>query len=73
MSWRNNDIWIETGASVLTLAGIAAGSTTVAGSCLYLASLVFWFWISFRKQLWGLMPLNVATLAISVFNLWRAL
>ena len=71
MNWRN--FLIESAASVLTLTGIAVGSTTVVGSCFYLSSLVFWFWISFRKELWGIMPLNVATAVISAINLWRAL
>jgi hypothetical protein len=69
---RSPDFWIESGASVLTLAGIYLGSTTVPGGLCYLASLVFWFWATFRKSLWGLMPLNVATVVVVGVNLWRA-
>lgn len=66
------DLGIELAASLPTLAGIFVGSTTAQGACFYLASLVFWFWMMARKQLWGLLPLNVASLLISILNLWRA-
>lgn len=64
---------IEFMASVLTLAGIYAGSSTAAGAALYLMSLVFWYWLTVAKRLWGLMPLNVATTIEAGVNLWRAL
>jgi hypothetical protein len=64
---------IELLASGLTLAGIYAGSTTATGAALYLASLVFWYWLTVGKRLWGLMPLNVATTAVASINLWKAL
>jgi len=63
----------ELAASGLTLAGIYAGSTTIAGALLYLLSLVFWYAVTVKKRLWGLMPLNVATTFIVSLNLWRAL
>ena len=64
---------IELLASALTLAGIYSGSTTATGAALYLASLVFWYWLTVGRRLWGLMPLNVASTAVSALNLWRAL
>ena len=69
----NRDFWIESAAGGLTLAGIYIGSTTAAGAGCYLGSLVFWFWMMFRKRVWGLAPLNCATLVIASLNLWRAL
>jgi hypothetical protein len=63
---------IELLASALTLAGIYAGSTTATGAALYLGSLVFWYWLTVGKCLWGLMPLNVATTIVAGMNLWRA-
>ena len=73
MSKKLLDLWIEIGASVWTLAGIAIGSTTAEGAGCYLVAMVFWFWIMFRKELWGLLPLNLATMVVSSVNLWRAL
>jgi hypothetical protein len=64
---------IELLASVLTLAGIYAGSTTAAGAALYLVSLVFWYWLTVGKRMWGLMPLNLATTVVAATNLWKAL
>jgi hypothetical protein len=63
---------IELLASMLTLAGIYAGSTTAAGAALYLGSLVFWYWLTVGKRLWGLMPLNVATTVVASVNLFKA-
>ena len=74
MANRNRtDFAIEIAASIFTLAGIYLGSTTIPGASMYLVSLVFWFWIMFRKALWGLLPLNVATWFLSLLNLLRAL
>lgn len=64
---------IELAASLLTLGGIYAGSTTTLGASLYLASLVFWYALTWARGLWGLMPLNVATTVVSALNLWRSL
>ena len=63
---------LELGASLFTLAGIYLGSTTTHGAGCYLISLVFWFWLTWARNLWGLMPLNVASLAITILNLHRA-
>ncbi|HKQ24116.1 MAG TPA: hypothetical protein VJT81_06705 [Burkholderiales bacterium] len=67
------DIGIELTASAFTLAGIYVGSTTAVGAGCYLVALVFWYVIMFRKALWGIAPLNVATTFVATFNLWRAL
>lgn len=64
---------VELLASGTTLAGIYVGSTTPAGATLYLVSVVFWYWLTIGKRLWGLMPLNVAVTVISALNLWKAL
>lgn len=64
---------IELTASILTIAALTVGSTTLAGAGLYLAALVFWFWLTVGKELWGLMPLNVASTVVSLVNVWRAL
>lgn len=64
---------IETCASVLTLTGMYIGSTTVHGASWYLASMVFWFWICLGKKMYGLLPLNLATVAITTMNLLKAL
>jgi hypothetical protein len=63
---------VELLASALTLAGMALGSTTRAGAGLYLASLVFWYLLTWRKRLWGLLPLNLATTVVCGVNFWRA-
>lgn len=63
---------LELWASAFTLAGIYLGSTTVPGAGCYLIGLVAWFWLTYAKELWGLMPLNIASLAITLLNLYRA-
>jgi len=69
----NRWLFVELLASILTLAGIYVGSTTALGASMYLASLVFWYALTFAKRLWGLMPLNIASTVVSALNLWRAL
>ena len=63
---------IDLAASLTTLAGMWLGSTTGAGAAFYLASSAFWFALMFRRRMWGLAPLNVAALAITLHNLWRS-
>jgi hypothetical protein len=70
MTWW---LLVELAASVLTLMGIFIGSSTAAGASLYLCSLVFWYWLTVGKKLWGLMPLNVATTVVASLNLWKAM
>ena len=60
---------LEILASVFTVSGIYLGSTTLPGACAYAVSLVFWFWVSYRKKLHGLLPLNVATTIVTIKNL----
>lgn len=64
---------VELFASGSTLAGMYVGSTTAMGASLYLLSLVFWFAITFKRRLWGLMPLNVASTFVAGLNMWRAM
>ena len=63
---------LEILASITTLAGIYLGSTTQAGSALYVVSSFFWFAMMFRMQMWGLAPLNVAGAFLNVLNVYRA-
>jgi hypothetical protein len=64
---------IELAASILTLVGMALGSTTIKGAACYLASMVFWFLLMYLRKMWGLLPLNVAVLCTSAYNFWSAL
>lgn len=63
---------VELLASVTTIAGIYVGSTTLAGAVLYLVSVVFWYWLTFGKRLWGLMPLNIAVTIVATINVYKA-
>lgn len=64
--------WLELGASFTTVMGILVGSTTLGGCAWYAASLVFWVWLAFHREMWGLMPLNGAVAVVTVLNAWRA-
>ena len=64
---------IELFAALFTLAGMFIGSTSLIGALCYGASLFFWFPLMWRKRLWGLLPLNIATLGVCGLNLVRAL
>lgn len=66
-------IAIEAAASATTLAGIYLGSTTLHGATCYLVSLPFWIAIMIGKNAWGLLPLNVFTLVVTVINLIKAM
>lgn len=66
------DFSIEMAASLLTVSGILLGSTTLQGGALYMASLLFWFILVWRKKLWGLLPLNIFTAVVITYNLIRA-
>jgi hypothetical protein len=68
--WLDRWFVVELLASALTLAGMRLGSTTSAGAALYLGSLVFWYLLTWRKRLWGLMPLNVASTVVAGLTLW---
>jgi hypothetical protein len=70
---REPDSWIQTTAGSLTLAGMYVGSTTAAGAILYLLALVPWFAMIYRQRLWGIVPLNTASVFVAGLNLWRAL
>lgn len=69
--WIN--LGVELAASALTLAGIYAGSTTLPGAMCYAGGLVFWFALTVRSKVWGLMPLNIASTIVTALNVWQAL
>jgi hypothetical protein len=66
------DTAIDLAASLTTLVGMWLGSTTLVGAIVYLISTAFWFTLMFRRRMWGLAPLNVAALFISVINIVRS-
>lgn len=66
MTWHRV---LELGASIATLAGMAIGSTTLAGAGCYAVGQIFWWWLTFDRKLWGLMPLNIASTAVIAWNL----
>jgi hypothetical protein len=70
--WLDRWFIVEMLASALTLAGMYQGSTTPPGAALYLAALVFWYLLTWRKRLWGLLPLNVASTVVCGVTFWRA-
>jgi len=72
MKFWNLKLLIELAASGFTLAGIFIGSTTAMGATCYLVALIFWFWMMHRENMWGLLPLNGATLVIASYNLWNS-
>lgn len=63
---------LEILASVTTLAGMHYGSTTSLGASLYLVSWCFWMALMWSRRMWGLLPLNIATVVISGSNLYQA-
>lgn len=60
---------LELGASVFTLAGMFAGSTTTFGVLLYFVGTAWWFALSIQSKQWGLMPMNFGALFVLVHNL----
>lgn len=64
---------LEFGASVTTIVGIYVGSTTLIGASWYAVSLIFWYGLMFRRRMWGLAPLNVASTIVVAINLLQAL
>lgn len=67
------DLTIEVVASVTTLFGMKVGSTTLMGAEFYLVASIAWCAISWRKSLWGIWPLNIGALLVTLSNLWAAL
>jgi hypothetical protein len=66
------NLLLELAASVTTLVGMHLGSTTRAGALAYLASCVFWWAFTARRAAWGLIPLHVGALAVTLDNLIHA-
>jgi hypothetical protein len=60
---------LELIASTLTLLALNFGTTTLIGTCYYGGSLIFWWLLLLRKQLWGLIPLNVVSVILIGINL----
>jgi hypothetical protein len=63
---------VELVASVFGLAGMAFGSTTPRGIACYAIAIPCLVYCVYRKELWGLLPLNLAQGVVIVFNTWRA-
>lgn len=60
---------VELAASVTTIAGMIAGSTTRPGAIWYLVSSAFWFAFIWRRKAWGLLPLTMAAAGVALGNL----
>lgn len=68
--WLTLDFGIECTASVLTVTGLALGTSTLEGSLVYLLSMLPWWALLIRKRMWGLLPLNIASTLIITRNLF---
>jgi hypothetical protein len=62
---------LELAASAATIAGQALGSTSLHGAMCYATAAVVWIWLTVCTRMWGLMPLNAASGAVSLWTLWR--
>lgn len=67
--WVNLTRVMELLASILTVTGMALGSTTNLGAIFYAASMVPWWWLTINNKLWGLIPLNCASTIIIAWTL----
>lgn len=65
--------WLQLCASITTLLGIYLGSTTLYGASCYALSLIFWYTLTFKDKMWGIMPLNIATTVVVIVNIHKAL
>ena len=64
---------IEIVASLLGLAGMALGTTTLHGAVCYAIGIPCLMWcVVWKRKAYGLLPLNLAQMAVTIFNLWRA-
>ncbi len=63
---------VETVAAGFGLAGMAFGSTTQVGIACYTVAIPCLIYCVYRKELWGLLMLNLAQVAVIGFNAWRA-
>lgn len=70
----NKALWfgVEACASICNIAGIYIGSTTMLGAMWYGIALIFWYALTIKKKLWGLMPLNIAVTIVTILNIWKA-
>lgn len=72
---RRARVWwflVELAASLLTLAGMFVGSSTLNGAAAYLVAQPFWFAIVFGRGLWGLLPITSVATIIAIANIARA-
>lgn len=61
---------LELAAAIVTLAGQAIGSTTLPGALCYALATTLWIWLTVVCRLWGLLPLNIASVIITGWTLW---
>lgn len=66
---RAVDFAIQLLASASTLAGMRLGSTTLHGVECYLVASAAWCAISWRKDLHGIWPVNIGSIAVMLWNL----
>lgn len=61
----------EVAIGMCQVLGQYMGSTSSAGAVLYEGVTVAWWVWMVTGRMWGFIPLNVAALVVSTFNLWR--
>ena len=64
---------VELFAASFGLAGMALGSTRPFGIACYAVAIPCLIYCVYRKELWGLLTLNVAQGVVIAFNAWRVL
>ena len=64
---------LEALASAGTIAGMALGSTECHGIIVYFVGQIFWFWLIAVTRMWGLVPLNVVTTIVLIYNAYRVI
>ena len=63
---------VELVAASFGLAGMALGSTRPCGIACYAVAIPCLIYCVYRKEMWGLLTLNLAQGFVIVFNAWRA-
>ena len=64
---------VELIAASFGLAGMALGSTRPYGIACYAVAIPCLIYCVYRKELWGLLTLNIAQAAVIAVNAWRIL
>lgn len=62
---------VELIASGFGLAGMTLGSTMPYGIACYAVAIPCLIYCVYRKNMWGLLPLNIAQGVVIAFNAWR--